>query len=178
MSESGGESFYAYDSDDAESVGRSSSAVGAGGGGTGGSLPSGAAGANVAAGALLTIAGNVSAHGSARPVGRRMFVEDAPIVHYDGLPLELVNKMRAFVDNNLFPQCKFYVEEKNLDEVIGYVMYLCGYGGESESDRVDRMRMWVACRMLVGKRTNDLRQLVYDRWYKHAAGKCISLKQN
>lgn len=108
-------------------------------------------------------------------IGRRMFVEDAPITVPNLLPVDLVNQVKGFVENNLFPKCKFYWDDNDVDNVVGYVMHLCGYGGATESDRKARMKMWVAVRTLIWRRTNELRQLVCDRWFKVAGGKLLFL---
>jgi hypothetical protein len=103
-------------------------------------------------------------------VGRFMFQEDMPI-DYGSIPTALAKKLKESIEDDLFKDCKFFHDEDAIDAVVGYIMYRCGLGGAGEMDRQKHAQMWIAFRNTIGKRTDGIRQLVYDRWYKVAEGK-------
>ncbi|HEY9299042.1 MAG TPA: hypothetical protein VIQ31_22345 [Phormidium sp.] len=102
--------------------------------------------------------------------GLNMFIEDRP---YAKLGSVLKNSVYAVVDERLFPTSKFYVDDEDVDAIVGFVMNNVGLHGRSAKHRQTRTKLWCPIRDYIKTRTNECRQLVYDRWYVVARSKYL-----
>ena len=75
------------------------------------------------------------------------------------------------VNEKLFPRCKFFRNNQDVNLFMAMVYDEIGWGGNKPEDNYRRMTTWVVIRQFIKKRTNDTRQLCIDRWYIVAKSK-------
>lgn len=75
------------------------------------------------------------------------------------------------VNEKLFPRCKFFRNNQDVNLFMAMVYDEIGWGGNRPEDNYRRMTTWVVIRQFIKKRTNDTRQLCIDRWYIAAKSK-------
>ncbi|HEY9297688.1 MAG TPA: hypothetical protein VIQ31_15245 [Phormidium sp.] len=103
--------------------------------------------------------------------GLNMFLDDRPFSEISSV---LKNSIYVVVEERLFPTSKFYVDDEDIDKIVGFVMNNVGLHGRSMKQKQARSKWWVTVRDYIKTRTNDCRQLVYDRWYIVGRRKFVS----
>jgi len=94
---------------------------------------------------------------------------DLPVAKLD--PFTLGAHVTKCVNETLFPICKFFRNNQDVDLFMALVFDQIGMDGFRSTDHYKRMTSWVAIRQFIRKRTNDIRQLCVDRWYITAKSK-------
>jgi len=94
---------------------------------------------------------------------------DLPVAKLD--PFTLGAHVTKCVNETLFPICKFFRNNQDVDLFMALVFDQIGMDGFRSTDHYKRMTSWVAIRQFIRKRTNDIRQLCVDRWYITARSK-------
>ncbi len=91
--------------------------------------------------------------------GLNMFIDNRP---FSEICTVLKNSIYTIVEERLFPTSKFYVDDDNVDEIVGFVMNNVGLHGRSMKHKQARSKWWCTVRNYIKSRTNEYRQLVYD----------------
>jgi hypothetical protein len=104
--------------------------------------------------------------------GLNMFIEDMPVTKLDTFTVG-AHVMKCIHDK-LFPNCKFFKNDEDIDQFVGFVFSEIGMNGNTLEDRFKRCGLWSAVRKTIKTRTCDHRQLCIDRWYIAAKSKFLS----
>jgi len=94
---------------------------------------------------------------------------DLPVAKLD--PFNIGAHVQKCVNETLFPICKFFRNNQDVDLFMALIFDEIGMDGFRPSDHYKRMTSWVCIRQFIRKRTNDIRQLCVDRWYIVAKSK-------
>jgi len=94
---------------------------------------------------------------------------DLPVAKLD--PFNIGAHVQKCVNETLFPICKFFRNNQDVDLFMALIFDKIGMDGFRPSDHYKRMTSWVCIRQFIRKRTNDIRQLCVDRWYIAAKSK-------
>ena len=94
---------------------------------------------------------------------------DLPVAKLD--PFNIGAHVQKCVNETLFPICKFFRNNQDVDLFMALVFDEIGMDGFCASDHYKRMTSWVCIRQFIRKRTNDIRQLCVDQWYIVAKSK-------
>jgi len=94
---------------------------------------------------------------------------DLPVAKLD--PFTTGAHVTKCVNETLFPICKFFRNNQDVDLFMALVFDEIGMDGFRSTDHYRRMTSWVPIRQFIRKRTNDIRQLCVDRWYITARSK-------
>ena len=109
--------------------------------------------------------------------GINLFMEDLPVGTLD--PFTIGAHVNKCVHEKLFPHCKFFKNNGDIDQFVGFVFTEIGINKPTVEDSGKRKQLWYAVRSTIKKRTNDNRQLCVDRWYIAAKSKftcCVLCK--
>jgi len=94
---------------------------------------------------------------------------DLPVAKLD--PFTTGAHVTKCVNETLFPICKFFRNNQDVDLFMALVFDEIGMDGFRSTDHYRQMTSWVSIRQFIRKRTNDIRQLCVDRWYITARSK-------
>ena len=85
---------------------------------------------------------------------------DLPVAKLD--PFTTGAHVTKCVNETLFPICKFFRNNQDVDLFMALVFDEIGMDGFRSTDHYRRMTSWVPIRQFIRKRTNDIRQLCVD----------------
>ena len=79
---------------------------------------------------------------------------DLPVNKLD--PFTTAAYVHKCVHEKLFPRCKFFRNNQDIDLFMAMVFDDIGMGGFTPDDHYKRMTTWIAIRQFIKKRTNDI----------------------
>jgi len=94
---------------------------------------------------------------------------DIPVEKLD--PFTTGAHVTKCINETLFPICKFFRNNHDVDLFMALVFDEIGMDGFRSTDHYRQMTSWVPIRQFIRKRTNDIRQLCGGRWYITARSK-------
>jgi len=112
---------------------------------------------------------NLSHHNDNHKYDYHKYDMDLLVIKLD--PFTTAAYVHKCIHEKLFPRCKFFRNNQDIDLFMAMVFDDIGMGGFTPDDHYKRMTTWIAIRQFIKKRTNDIRQLCVDRWYIAAKSK-------